>query len=106
MLEAMASGCLVIGSDTAPVREVLQHGKNGYLVDFFDTQALAEQVLTVLNTPQAQQPLRAAARETASRFSIDAGLSAYQQLFTEVISRTNQKPSTSSSSLSPLGCSL
>jgi glycosyltransferase involved in cell wall biosynthesis len=44
----MASGCLVIGSDTAPVREVIKHGYNGLLVDFFDSDKIAETVLAAL----------------------------------------------------------
>jgi glycosyltransferase involved in cell wall biosynthesis len=40
MLEAMAAGCVVIASDTAPVREVIRHTENGLLVDFFDQAQL------------------------------------------------------------------
>lgn len=85
MLEAMASGCLVIGSDTAPVREVLKDGENGYLVDFFDTDAIARQVLRALHTPHEHRSLRAAARETASHYSIEAGLAAYRQLLADAL---------------------
>jgi glycosyltransferase involved in cell wall biosynthesis len=62
MLEAMAAGCLVIGSDTAPVREVIRNGDNGLLVDFFDTEAIATTVAKALE----EQPtrLREQARET------------------------------------------
>lgn len=64
MLEAMSVGALVIGSDTAPVREVIEHGKNGLLVDFFSPQQIAQTVCQVLAKPQAHAHLRVAARQT------------------------------------------
>ncbi len=67
MIEAMACGCLVIGSKTPPVQEVIRHGENGLLFDFFDQQALAEQVCNALARPDEHQPLRAAAHATAQR---------------------------------------
>ena len=67
MLEAMACECLVIGSATAPVQEVIEHGRNGLLVDFFSTEHLAETVVRALSDPAAMAPLRRAARETVVR---------------------------------------
>jgi glycosyltransferase involved in cell wall biosynthesis len=64
MMEAMSAGCLIIGSDVAPVQEVIEHGKNGLLVPFFDTAALAQQVTDALEKPQDFQHLREAARAT------------------------------------------
>ena len=63
-LEAMSAGGLVVGSRTAPVEEIIEDGVNGRLVDFFDTQALAQTVADVLADPQAQRPLRDKARQT------------------------------------------
>jgi glycosyltransferase involved in cell wall biosynthesis len=62
-LEAMAAGCVVVGSRTGPVEEAITHGEDGLLVDFFDIQALAEQVVDVLARPDAFRPLRQRARE-------------------------------------------
>ncbi len=64
MLEAMAAGCLLVASATPPVQELIQHGQNGLLVDFFQPEALAETVAHVLRTPEAYQGLRQQARAT------------------------------------------
>ena len=64
MLEAMSLQALVIGSDTAPVREVIDHGRNGLLVDFFSPAQLADTVCDVLADPERFAPLREAARRT------------------------------------------
>jgi len=64
-LEALSVGCVVVGSDTPPVREAIEHGKNGLLVDFFDTAGLARTVAEVLDQRERFTPLRTAARETA-----------------------------------------
>ncbi len=64
-IEAMAAGCLIVGSATPPVAEAIEHGKNGLLVDFFDVAALAETVVECLTHRTQHAHLRKAARETA-----------------------------------------
>lgn len=64
LMESMAAGCVVVGSNTAPLQEVIRHGENGLLVDFFDSAALADQVAAVLADPASYEPLRLAARRT------------------------------------------
>lgn len=92
MLEAMGSGCLLIGSDTAPVREVIRHGENGYLVDFFDPSAIADRTLEALHNPRNQLPLRVAARRTAQDYSVAKGLAAYHQLLAEACAMSPRIP--------------
>lgn len=62
LLEAMSMQATVVASDVAPVREAVTHGETGLLVDFFDPQALADQVADVLANPGAYAHLGPAAR--------------------------------------------
>lgn len=81
MLEAMASGCLVIGSRTAPVEEVIGDGKNGLLVNFFDDKAIADRILDALETPHCFDLLREQARvDVLQRYTVQRAIEAYDQL--------------------------
>lgn len=64
MLEAMSAGCLVVGSKTPPVTEVITHGDNGLLVDFFSPNQIAEQVTQALESSGDFVPIRQRARQT------------------------------------------
>jgi glycosyltransferase involved in cell wall biosynthesis len=63
LLEAMSAGCVVIGSDTAPVREIL-NDQNGIRVPFFDVDQLAHRVVEALADHNKFLKIRAAARQT------------------------------------------
>ncbi len=62
MMEAMATGALIVGSDTEPVREVIDDGRTGLLVPFFEPQRLAQRLLEVLAAPQRYEDIRRRAR--------------------------------------------
>ncbi len=64
LLEAMACEAIVVGSDTAPVRELIESGSNGLLVDFFDGDAFAGTIAEVLANLASYKYLGMAARAT------------------------------------------
>jgi glycosyltransferase involved in cell wall biosynthesis len=64
MLEAMSAGCLIVGSRTQPVEEVIHHGGNGLLVDFFSSEEIAERVIEALEDRKSFASLRQNARQT------------------------------------------
>lgn len=64
MLESMAAGCLVVGSKTPPVEEVVEDGVNGLLVDFHAPDKIAARVEEALANREDLRPLRERARQT------------------------------------------
>ncbi len=64
MMEAMSAGCLVIGSATPPVEELIKDGENGLLVPFHSPQVLSDRTIDALANPQRYELLRKAARQT------------------------------------------
>lgn len=81
MLEAMASGCLLIASRTGPVQEVISEGANGLLTDFFDTGALADRMVEALHGGASLQSLRQAAQaHVRAHFSLIQGEKRFRTL--------------------------
>jgi glycosyltransferase involved in cell wall biosynthesis len=82
LMDALACGCTVLASDTAPVREMIEHGKNGLLCDFFDVEGFASQSVEVLRDPDAVRYLGISAVDGIHRnYAIDVTLPHLTRLF-------------------------
>lgn len=89
MIEAMSTGCVVIGSDTPPVREVIRDGENGLLVDFFSPKQIADKIDAVLDHPTRMAEIRQKARQTVlEQYSHDVLLPRHIQLIQDVANRS------------------
>ena len=85
MLESMASGAALVASDTMPVREVVEHGKNALLADFYDPRDVAGKLGQLLDAPDRNAAMRAAARQTVlERFDLATLLPLHMQLVREL----------------------
>ena len=85
MIEAMSAGCIVVGSATGPVQEVITHGENGLLVDFFSGKQLVDGVCRALDGGADIAAMRRRARETAvERYDVHRCLQAQWQLLSSL----------------------
>jgi glycosyltransferase involved in cell wall biosynthesis len=72
-VEAMSAGCVILGSSTPPVQEVLEDRRNGLSVDFFSPREIADRVDEVLDHPTRMASLGLAARADAvARFDLSS----------------------------------
>jgi glycosyltransferase involved in cell wall biosynthesis len=83
--EALACGCVVIGSDVEPVAEFIADGRNGLLTPPLDPRRLAERLLEVLEDERLAKRLRAGARRFAERhLDMAAHIAAYESTIAEL----------------------
>ena len=71
LLEAMACGLPVIGGDSPGIREIIQHGENGWLCGT-DSQSIRTAIRELLERPRLRSELgRNARRYVLERFSLE-----------------------------------
>ncbi len=86
LVNALACGATVMGSDTAPVREMIQHSENGLLFDFFDIDAAVEMAERVLDHPEEFQHLGPTAVERVhTNYSLETCLPRLLALYESVV---------------------
>jgi len=87
-IEAMACGCVMIGSATPPVLEVLEDRMNGLTVDFFSPRQVADRIDEALDSRDGMAKLRSAARRTAvERYDLDSKIvPKWRSLFADLVS--------------------
>jgi glycosyltransferase involved in cell wall biosynthesis len=93
LLDAMASGCVVLAADVPPVREVIDPDANGLLEPLFDIERLTETALRVLTDPAAFTPLGQAARRTIEDgYSLETCISPLAKYFERVATEKRATP--------------
>jgi glycosyltransferase involved in cell wall biosynthesis len=84
--EAMATGCAIVGSDTAPVREFIRHRRTGLLAPFLQPEVIADHVLELLEDDALNARLRRGARAWAEkRLDLGKYLKAYEALISRAM---------------------
>ncbi len=84
LLEAMAKGQPVVATNLGEAQEMIRNGENGYLVPPGDSDALAEQALSILQTPESLDRFSSQARRSAKRYSIQAHVQMLQDWYIEL----------------------
>jgi len=92
LLDSMAVGCLIVASDTAPVREFMDDNKTGLLVPMHDVDALVARINTALDDGPALEPVRERARARIVR-KLDATRIIYprKQMFLQELLGSRQR---------------
>jgi glycosyltransferase involved in cell wall biosynthesis len=67
ILEAMSSGCTVVASNIGGNPELIKSGRNGLLFPVFDHNALADQIITLLDHESENRSLGGTARKTVEQ---------------------------------------
>lgn len=70
VLEAMACGLPVIGVNSYALPELIRPGENGYLLEPFDVDGIAQKTLDLLNDPDSMQSFSLASRKIAETHDV------------------------------------
>jgi glycosyltransferase involved in cell wall biosynthesis len=85
LLEAMASGCAVVGSDIGGTPEMIDDGKNGLLFQCGSAEDLAAKLRVVVENAELRGRFqKASARRAREEFSLGKNLAGFRQLYLSV----------------------
>jgi glycosyltransferase involved in cell wall biosynthesis len=87
LMEAMASGLPTIASNKGGIPELIDHGHNGLLFAAGDTDALATQLLKLVNDPAARMAMGRQGRLRAEPLAQDRQIDIQQALYASLLER-------------------
>ena len=88
LLEALASGVPIVSTDVGGIPEIIESGKNGYLVPKGSAEALAQRITELLLDPAKAMAFALNGREMVrTRFPAEKMVKATEQLYDEVLKK-------------------
>lgn len=91
LLEAMACGvpCVAFDCPNGP-SDTINHGEDGYVVPYLDTNALAEKICALIENPTLREQMGAAARRNIRRYDKETIMLQWKTLFEELADKKKQ----------------
>ncbi|MDZ7331582.1 MAG: glycosyltransferase family 4 protein [candidate division KSB1 bacterium] len=85
LLEAMAAGLPIIATSVGAVPEIIQNGKNGFLIPPGDSQKLAEFIICLLTRPKLRNRMARLNRKIAEqKYDINIVCNQFKQLYEQI----------------------
>ena len=91
-IEAQMSGCPVVTFPTGGVREAVEDGVTGVVLDRPDTALMADEVLRLLRCPERRERLGGDGRRRADAFSTDRVADEYSARLDDLYDRRTSRP--------------
>lgn len=85
LIEAQMAGCPVVTVPVGGVRDLVDDGETGFVIDGLDPEMLARRVVDLLRDPQLRDRLGERARRRAVRFSSTRAAGTYAARLAEVV---------------------
>ena len=86
LMEAMASGKPVVATNIRGSRDLVEHGRSGFLVDLDDVAALAESIERLALDAELRTAMGIAGRERIQEYGLDRVLKEMSDLYTHYLS--------------------
>lgn len=84
-LEAMASGCIAVGTEGEGIADLICHGENGFLVPPDDPDAIVKVIEHCLACPETAAAVAARGRQDAQALTWEKNAGRYADLFRELL---------------------
>jgi glycosyltransferase involved in cell wall biosynthesis len=86
LIEAMAVGLPVIATAAGGIKDIIETGQNGIMIEINDEDALVESILTLIHEPDEANRLGKAGRKTViKRFSLEMAADRYEAFFKKLL---------------------
>jgi glycosyltransferase involved in cell wall biosynthesis len=85
LLEAMSMGIPSIGTNVVGIKDLIIHGRTGYLAEEQDYKGLADCVINLLSNPELLSDFSANAKKiTRENFNFNNGIKEYQEFYSSI----------------------
>lgn len=86
-LEAMASGQPIVAVDAGALGELCQDGRNGYLCDQDDEDAVAKSLLEIISNPELRAKMSRESLAIANTHNLNTTLERFEKIYENLINR-------------------